>query len=292
MSLLAGLASKAAEPLPMSELTWYRLGGPPRALFRPRTVRELAEVLASCRAEGMSVRVLGRGANVLVPDRGYNGAVIQLSGRAFTGVRFDGTRVYAGGAADLPKLIRRTLRRGLAGLEGLGGIPATVGGAVRMNAGGRFGAIGDVVSRVRVFEEDEGAYWVEGGEVGFGYRHTNLAGRIVIGAEFELSRDDPRRIRKRLLSAWAYKKRSQPLAAHSAGCVFRNPPGESAGRLIDAAGLKGLRHGAARVSEQHANFIVADDGATASDVIELIQEVRKRVYDRYDVQLELEIDVW
>ncbi|UCG33854.1 MAG: UDP-N-acetylmuramate dehydrogenase [Phycisphaerales bacterium] len=292
MSLSSGLASKAVEPLPLSELTWYRLGGPPRALFRPRTVRELGEVLAACRAEGMPARVLGRGANVLVPDGGYDGAVIQLSGRGFARVRFDGVRVCAGGAADLPRLIRRAVRRGLAGLEGLGGIPGTVGGAVRMNAGGRFGSIGDVVGRVRVYEEGEGTYWIERDAVGFGYRHTDLAGRIVIGAEFELARDDPRRIRERLLSAWAYKKESQPLAAHSAGCVFRNPPGESAGRLIDGAGLKGLRCGLARVSEQHANFIVADEGAKASDVIELIREVRERVFDQYEVRLELEIDVW
>jgi UDP-N-acetylmuramate dehydrogenase len=161
-----------------------------------------------------------------------------------------------------------------------------------MNAGGRFGEIADVVSRVQVFRESDGPCWLDREDVGFAYRHTDLGDRIVIGAEFALEPDDPQAIRKRLLAAWAYKKKSQPLAAHSAGCIFRNPPGESAGRLIDQAGLKGLRCGAARVSDQHANFIVADEGATAGEVIELIRKVRDRVYERYEVRLELEIDLW
>jgi len=261
-------------------------------MFRPGTLGELAAVLAACRAQRMPFRILGAGANVLVSDRGFDGAVIQLSGPDFTRVEFRGQTVYAGAAVDMPGLIRRTARRGLAGLERLGGIPGTVGGCIRMNAGGRFGAVSEVVRRVRVAGDECLDFWLDKERVGFGYRHTDLDGLIVLGAEFALRRDEPRRIRQRLLEAWSYKKDSQPLTAHSAGCIFRNPPGDSAGRLIDRAGLKGLRCGSARVSEQHANFIVTDEKGRASDVIELIRRVRAQVYQRYEVQLELEIDVW
>lgn len=292
MNSSSGWVSKASDPPRLSELTWYRLGGAPRAMFRPGTLGELAAALATCRAERMPFRILGGGANVLVADQGLDGAVIQLAGPEFTRVEFDGETVCAGGAVDLPKLIRRAARRGLAGLETLGGIPGTVGGCIRMNAGGRRRAIAEVVRRVRVVNPRAEDFWLTREQVGFRYRHTDLDGLIVVAAEFALKRDQPRRIRRRLLEAWACKKANQPLAARSAGCVFRNPPGDSAGRLIDQAGLKGLRCGSARISEQHANFIVADEGARASDVIELIRRVREQVYQRYEVRLELEIDVW
>jgi UDP-N-acetylmuramate dehydrogenase len=253
---------------------------------------ELKEALAECRARQLPFRILGGGANVLVADEGFDGAVIKLGGPEFKRVEFSGLALYAGGAVEMPALIHETVRRGMAGLERLGGIPGTVGGCVRMNAGGRFGDIGELVRRVRVVSADGTERWLSSERVGFGYRDTDLEGQIVVGAEFGLQQEDPAQIRQRLLEAWSYKRHSQPMGAHSAGCIFRNPPGDSAGRLIDRAGLKGLRCGTAHVSEQHANFIVADEGARAGDVIELIRRVRERVYERYEVRLELEIDVW
>ncbi len=292
MNLPPGLNLRECKPVPLAGLTWFGLGGPAQRMFRPGTLDELVQVLEHCREARLPFRILGSGANVLVSDDGFDGAVIQLSDPEFTQIRLEGHVVFAGGAVDLPLLIRRTTGNGLAGLEVLGGIPGTVGGTIRMNAGGRFGEISNSVRRVRVVSADGNVEWLARQDVGFAYRHTDLGGRIVVEVEFDLQPEDPATIRKRLLEVWAYKKASQPLADHSAGCIFRNPPGDSAGRLIEQAGLKGLRCGRARVSDQHGNFIIADQGAAAADVIELIGRVRRAVFERYEVKLELEIDVW
>lgn len=292
MNLSLNLASNECKPEPLGKLTSFGLGGPAQRMFRPGSLDDLVGVLKTCRAQHLPWRLLGSGANVLVSDSGFAGAVIQLSEPEFTRVEFRDRTVFAGGAVDVPTLIHKTNLKGLAGLEVLGGIPGTVGGCIRMNAGGRFGEIGALVRRVHVLDERGRDEWIDREHVGFAYRQTGLEGRIIVGAEFELRRENPARIRERLLEVWAFKKGSQPLADFSAGCIFRNPPGESAGRLIDQAGLKGLRCGKACVSEQHANFIVAEPGAAADDVIELIRRIRERVYERYEVRLELEIEVW
>jgi len=174
----------------------------------------------------------------------------------------------------------------------MAGIPASVGGAVRMNAGGRFGDFGAVVKSVDVMKPNgEIERWPRE-RIGFSYRHSGVNDNIVLSAQLQLREEDPRRVRSSFDELFELKRRTQPLSDHSAGCIFKNPSGQSAGALIDRAGLKGARYGEAEVSQQHANFIVARDGATASDVLHLIDIVRDRVRSEFKTELEMEVDVW
>ena len=237
--------------------------------------------------------MLGRGANVLVSDDGYDGVVVRLDAEEFRRVRRRGGNLDVGAGVDLMPLVRRCSRDGLAGVAGLAGIPATIGGAIRMNAGGPACEIGEVVQNVRVLTEDRRVVVRTAGEVGFGYRHTKLpGGEVILGATLALQEDDPERVRAEFQEHLTRKQRTQPLAEHSAGCIFKNPAIKPAGALIDQAGLKGSRVGAAEVSTVHANFIVAGSGATASDVLHLIDFVRERVLRLFDTELETEIEIW
>lgn len=240
----------------------------------------------------MPLKVLGDGANVLVSDNGFDGVVVRLDQPAFRVVQWRGSTVTVGAGVDLMPFSRQCASLGMSGLECMAGIPATVGGAVRMNAGGKFGDFGDVVTGVDVLTP-EGRFESWSRErLAFGYRRSAVRGEIILSAELQLRPDDPERIRATYDEYFEFKKRSQPLAAQSAGCIFKNPPGESAGRLIDRAGLKGAVRGGASVSRQHANFIVAERHATAGDVIGLIDLVRQRVAEAFGVQLEVEVDIW
>lgn len=277
---------------PLGPMTWYRLGGKARYLFRPDDVDGLSRLVRRARDAEVPLKVLGAGANVLIRDDGFDGVVVRLDREAFRSVERNGSRVRAGAGVDLMNLARRCSESGLSGMEGLAGIPASVGGALRMNAGGRFGEIGQVVHGATVLSPaGEVEQWSRE-QIGFGYRASKLGDRIVLTADFDLIPADPLETRRRFDECFAYKRATQPLSEKSAGCVFKNPPGHSAGALIDRAGLKGARCGAAQVSQRHANFIVADRGARASDVIRLIDLVRDRVLAEFDTELEVEIDIW
>jgi UDP-N-acetylmuramate dehydrogenase len=189
-------------------------------------------------------------------------------------------------------MVLRCVREGLSGLEGLTGVPGSVGGGVRMNAGGAFGDIGSSVESVKVMTEDGEVFTRFREDLAFAYRSTNITSKFILSAEFRLNEDDPHRILRQVKQIWIYKKNTQPLGRRNAGCIFKNPRGLSAGALIDRAGLKGHRIGGAYVSEKHANFIVGDPGAKASDVLKLINLIRDSVYDKSGVYLELEIEVW
>ena len=278
--------------VPLARMTWFRVGGPARFVFRPRDAEDLGALIRRANSEELPVKVLGSGANVLVSDDGYDGIVVRLDGRSFSRIEVHRGRMKVGAGVELMPLVRRCSERGLAGLEGLAGIPATVGGAIRMNAGGRFGCFEDVVSEVELLRRDGSIECRSRDRMGFGYRRSGVGDAIVLSAALELNEDDPDRVRRRFQECFAFKKSSQPLAEHSAGCVFKNPPVGSAGALIDRAGLKGKAYGRARVSDRHANFIITERGATASDVLSLIELIRERVADVFDTVLELEIDVW
>lgn len=277
----------------MGTSTWFRLGGRARYLFRPRDTQQLATFLDRAGHEGVDVKVLGRGANVLVSDDGFDGVVVRLDSDEFRRVRRRGGRIEVGAGVDLMPLVKKMSGQGLSGMQGLAGIPATIGGAIRMNAGGPACEIGDVVESVKVLRADRKVDIRTGDDVGFGYRHTNLpGGEVILGATLQLREDDPERVRAEFREQLARKQRTQPLAEHSAGCIFKNPAIKPAGALIDQAGLKGSRVGAAEVSSVHANFIVAGSGATASDVLHLIDFVRERVLRLFDTELETEIEIW
>jgi UDP-N-acetylmuramate dehydrogenase len=256
-----------------------------------------------CRDAGVPVRVLGDGANLLVADEGIDGVVVKLDQPAFESftIGADGDRelVRAGGGADTAKVMHASVRESLEGLAPMAGIPSTVGGALRMNAGGRFGAIGDVTSRVRLMDAGGNARDLAASAIHFDYRHTTMPSGIVLSADFRLRAGDQDAIRARLKEIMAYKSGSQPMAAHSAGCMFRNPTlpsGErvSAGMLIDRSGLKGMTEGTATVSAEHANFLFVPEPRTgcASDVLRLVDRVIARVQDAQGITLHTEVVIW
>jgi UDP-N-acetylmuramate dehydrogenase len=246
--------------------------------------------------------VLGSGANLLVADEGVDGIVAQLDAPVFTDVAFnpqgeiDTMRAMAG--ADMAKVVMDTTRRGLQGLAQMAGIPASIGGGLRMNAGGAFGAIGDAVLSVTCMTRQGEIVTYPKTELRFGYRSTNIPDPIILGGMFRVTPADPIALRDRVKEIFAFKKSTQPLADHSAGCTFKNPIDPvteqrvSAGKLIDEAGLKGTRIGGATISNHHANFIVTQPGASASDVLALLELARKRVFERCGMKLETEIAIW
>ena len=295
--VLADLADFCAFRYPLAPHTWYRVGGPAEVFARPRNRDELARLLRRCDDQDVPVRTLGLGANVLVADDGVPGVVLRLDDPAWQAVEIDGDRVIVGGGCDVQKLTLRAAREGLAGLECMAGIPGTVGGCVRMNAGGRFGDFGSRVLSVALMDNAARTSQWTRDHLDFGYRSSNLpADAVVLSATLDLRRDDPAAVGRRTREVWAYKRDSQPLntknEGRSAGCMFKNPPGDSAGRLIDAAGCKGLAVGGAEVSRRHANFVVARDGCRAADLLALSELVKGRVADAAGVALEREVQVW
>jgi UDP-N-acetylmuramate dehydrogenase len=288
----SGLEEIIEENHPLAKHTWYKIGGPARYFIRPRNPQDLQEAAARCVENNIPIYVLGLGANLLVSDHGVNGAVFRLDQEYFRRVKFDGAKVEVGAGVDMQKLIVRTIRQGLAGIECLAGIPGTIGGGIRMNAGGKFGDIGASVLNCTVMDNEGTIFERTRDDLIFEYRHTNIAARFILGATLDLEEDDPDRIMKRTKEYWMYKRNSQPLNTKNAGCVFKNPKGLSAGAMIDQAGLKGMRVGGAEVSQKHANFIIAHQGCMADDVLRLIQIIKDKVQQKNDVALETEVQIW
>lgn len=277
---------------PLAPYTWLKIGGPAQYFMRPRSAEELAELVRTCQSLGVPLHLIGSGSNLLVRDEGVSGVVAKLEGDAFSQVRIDGNRVHAGAGALLSNVISQTVKAGLAGLDTLVGIPGTIGGALRGNAGGRSGDIGQHVHTVRVLTHTGDLVTRTRDELTFAYRHSNLQDAVILDAVFDLHADDPGEITRRMRKLWIMKKATQPLAFQSAGCVFRNPRGLRAGLLIEQAGLKGTRLGNVEVSDRHANFLVAHDHASSQDVLRLIDLIRTKVAEQFGVDLELEIVIW
>jgi len=292
MKLFSGLEQIVETDVPLAGRTTFGIGGPAKYFISPTSMEQLVEVVVRCRENDIPMHVLGGGSNLLVNDAGVKGAVIHLGRGEFTTVRRVAGGIRACAGANLGKLVLRCVRDGLGGMECLTGIPGTVGGAVRINAGGAFGDLGNIVESVEVMNEAGETFTRYRDDLAFAYRSSNITSRFILSTEFRLTEDDPHRILKEVRQIWIYKKNTQPLARGNAGCVFKNPRGLSAGALIDRCGLKGRRVGGAFVSEKHANFILADPGAKAFDVLKLIEEIRQIVYKKFEVYLELEIEVW
>jgi UDP-N-acetylmuramate dehydrogenase len=278
---------------PLAPLVWFRLGGPAAYSARPRTLDELVAVLRSAQQAGLAFKILGGGSNVLVRDEGVDALVVHLESPHFSDVSLEENLVTAGAAVPLTALISQTARAGLAGLEILTGIPGTVGGALRGNAGGRQGAIGQFVRRATVLDTANEIQIRERDDLSFADRESNLDEPVILSAEFELSREDPESVVRRMRRIWIVKKENQPYGHESSGCIFKNPsPDVSAGALIDQAGLKGTSFGGAEISDRHANFIVAHPGAKASDVLHLIDQIQQRVWQQFGYELELQLQIW
>lgn len=297
---LAAFGIRCETDAPLGPLTWYGVGGRADVLAHPDNVDQLQTLARYAADHGLPLRVLGKGANLLVADEGVDGIVAILDAPAFRQITIDADAqtATAGGGADLERLITTTVREGLAGLETLAGIPASVGGAIRMNAGGSFGQIADTLATVTLLELDGSLATLPAADLSLSYRHSVVGERIVIEATFTLRAvDDQAALRDRLKEVMRYKKGSQPMAAQSAGCAFKNPPAETsggrgAGKLIDEAGLKGHRIGGAEVSDRHANFVVTHPGATADDIRQLMAAMQQGVAEQFNIQLEREVVVW
>ncbi|MCH2114231.1 MAG: UDP-N-acetylmuramate dehydrogenase [Pirellulales bacterium] len=292
MTLVSGFEKIVRQQEPLADRTWLRLGGAAEFYSEPKSVDELAALVRRCREEEVPVRVLGGGSNLLIRDDQVAGMVVGLTGGGFTDIQVQGHRLQAGGGAKLAHAISETVRAGLAGLEPLVGIPGTVGGALHGNSGSRGGDIGQWADRATVMTRAGEILQRNREDLVFAYRQSSLDELVILNAEFQLEEDDPEQLTKRMQKQWIVKKASQPLSHQNVASLFKNPRGMSAGTLIDQAGLKGTRVGAVEVSQRHANFVVADQGATSQDVLRLIDMIRSRVAERLGVELETELEIW
>ena len=292
MGLMTGFEKIVRQSEPLAMHTWFQLGGPAEHFAEPETIDELTALVRRCYEEGIEVRVLGQGSNILVRDEGVPGLVVHLSAPAFSDIRIEGNSIAVGGGALLGRVVTTTVHRGLAGLETLVGIPGTVGGAPHGNAGAHGGNIGQWTFQATVLTGAGDVAERSGDDLAFNYRQSSLDELAILEARCELEEDDPRQLAQRMQKHWIVKKASQPMGHQSAGCVFKNPRGVGAGKLIDDAGLKGTRIGGAVVSDRHANFIIAEPECTSQDVLRLIDLIRGQVRDRLGVELELELGIW
>jgi UDP-N-acetylmuramate dehydrogenase len=292
MAGLADFADIVKHNEPLAPFTRLKLGGPAEWLIQPRSREELSGVVRCCFQEHIPLRVLGNGCNVLVRDEGVRGAVLRLTEPAFTQVTVGGNRVRAGTGATVSALISQSARHGFAGLESLVGIPGSVGGALRCNAGDRSGDIGQFVRLVEVLDTQGNVQVRDRDELRFGYHWSNLDDPVLLAAEFELETDAPDAIVKRMIKAWIQRKASQPPTFQAAGRAFRNPRGLSAASLIVQAGLAKQPVGGAEISDRDASYVVVHPGAKAGDVLRLIDLVRSRVQERFGVELETDIEIW
>jgi UDP-N-acetylmuramate dehydrogenase len=276
---------------PLGFHTSLRIGGAADFFIVPQDVEDIRLALSFAEKEQLAVEVIGGGNNLVVRDRGIRGVVLKLEG-CLGRADFHGEEAVAGAGVSLSALIREAAALNLGGLECLVGIPATIGGAIAMNAGTPDGWIGDFVSAVYFLHADGTLGEFKPGTGGFGYRaFAAPPGAVLIGARLRLHRRPHAEIQKDIKQRLKQKKATQPLALASAGCVWKNPPGEVAGRLLEKVGLKGKRLNGAEISAKHANFIVNRGGAMAADVVALMDIARERVRNQFGITLEPEIRV-
>lgn len=283
-----GLHAGVRTQYPLGALTTYRVGGNVTLFVSPIDEEELLRVVEVTAATGVSLLLIGRGSNMLVADEGFKGLVIQL-GTGFERIRSTEGRVVTGGAAGMPVVARRSVAAGLTGFEWAVGVPGSIGGAVRMNAGGHGSDMASALASAVVIDLTSGERLhrsVE--ELDLGYRSSGVtSSQAVVEAELSL-RPGPVEDGERLLAEIVRWRRENQPGGQNSGSVFTNPPGDSAGRLIDLVGARGLRIGSACVSEKHANFIQADRGGSAADVLLVMTEVRRRVAEKLGIDLEIE----
>jgi UDP-N-acetylmuramate dehydrogenase len=286
--MLPPVRGSVARDAVLKDMVWFRAGGAAEILFRPADVEDLAMFLAA-RSCDIPVQVIGVGSNLLVRDGGIAGTVIRLPA-SFGRIEADGTRVRAGAAALDAHVARVAADAGIAGLEFLRGVPGTIGGALRMNAGCYGREIADIFVEATALDDRGNKVTLTPADMGFSYRKTAARdGLIFVEAVFEGTPDAPQAIKARMDELAANREASQPIRAKTGGSTFKNPPGHKAWELIDRAGCRGLTHGAAQVSEKHCNFLINTADASAADIEALGEEVRHRVCRTQGVDLEWEI---
>ncbi len=272
--------------------TSFKTGGVAEIFTEPRNISELKKVLQFCRNEQKKVFILGNGSNILVNDNGIQGVVIYLGGVNFRQVKRNGKYVCSEAGISLYELIRKTSLWGLGGLEVLVGIPGTVGGAVIMNAGGKYGSINETISSVTTMTLNCEIKRYNRKDIDFTYRGCDLNRQIIIEVKFLLKESGEEEILEKMDQIYKEKKIRQPLATLNAGCIFKNTHSFKAAELIEKAGLKGKKVGGAVVSQKHANFIVNVESATSNDILELIKIIKNTIKKKYNILLETEIQIW
>ena len=275
---------------PMKKHTTFRIGGPADYYLCPHSAKEIQKVVEICREEKLPYFILGNGSNLLVSDKGYRGAVIQLW-KNVSDIGVEGCLIHAKAGASLAKIAAQAQEEGLTGMEFAAGIPGTLGGAVVMNAGAYGGEMKDILKEVLVMDQQGKIFTLEKKDLKLGYRTSAVKekGYIVLAAALELRPGNREEIKKLMEDLKQRRVEKQPLELPSAGSTFKRPEGYFAGKLIMDAGLRGFSIGGAQVSEKHCGFIVNTGGASASDVLALIREVQKKVRDKFGVELETEV---
>jgi UDP-N-acetylmuramate dehydrogenase len=282
---------KISEPL--VNHTTIKIGGPADLFIEPSSVENLKQVMGLVKKHSLNWRAIGRGSNLLVSDKGIEGAVIKL-GSGVDGLKINGTEITVGGGHSLVSLATLISKKGMAGLEFASGIPGSVGGAVYMNAGAHGSDISKILTRAHILFEDGTMDWLSNDEMKFSYRTSvlqKIRPGIVVEAAFQLTEGDKAVIVSQMIKNKDYRKDTQPWNFPCAGSIFRNPLPNYAGKLIEDAGLKGYSIGGAKISEMHGNFIVNAGNATASDVLALIQHVKDTIYSLYNVKMETEVEI-
>lgn len=277
---------RPAEPL--ARHSTFGIGGPADFYVEIKTAEQMRNLFLWTKKQRLPIFPIGQGSNLLVSDKGIRGVVVRLRGE-FEEVAFDGERVIAGAGVTLPWLAKYCAEQSLAGAEPFAGVPGTVGGALMTNAGTPEGDIGSLVEEIHLLDEEGQPRSLTKKQIHFSYRHSDLHGKFVLKARLKLRRGNKNDIMAAIQHQLDRRAKTQPLGTYNVGSIFKNPPGDFAARLVEAAGLKGLREGGAQVSPRHANFIVNAERATAQDVRRLIEKIRRTVREKFGVPLELEI---
>ncbi len=292
MNWWKGLRGKVRLREPLSNKTTFKIGGSARFFVQPKDIFDLRSLMALAKKIRTPVVVIGAGSNILVSDKGVNKIVLRLDSPFFKGIVNKGNYLAAGSGVGLIQLIKEAERLGLSGLEFLAGIPGTVGGAISMNAGAWGKNISDLVETVSVMDYNGNVKVLRKIDIGFGYRRSGLEDYIVLSAWLKLKKNNKGKILSSIRKYLEYRRLTQDSAFPNAGCIFKNPEANSAGRLIGLCGLKGAKSGDACISMRHANFILNRKRASASDVLRLMDLIQRKVKQKFNIDLEPEIKIW
>lgn len=292
MGALSSFAGIVRENQSLAPFTWLQIGGPTRYLIEPNDSQQLASVVKSCFDGGIPMRVLGGGSNLLIRESGFDGATFSLASPAFGKMRREGNTVVCGAGAKLSHLIAFCVGAGLGGLEHLVGIPGTIGGALRGNAGTDEGDIGHVIQSARLLTKEGAIVEVKGADLAFSHRVSSLDELVILDATFELELGEVRGLTKREQTFWIVKRSKQPNFPERAAVAFVDPDGFKASELLQQSGFNGAIEGAVRLSSTYPNYLIASDGATSAEVLTLVERVIDGVRDRSGVQLQLHLEIW
>lgn len=274
---------------PLSKHTTYGIGGPAEIMVFPENKTDLIQIIRTARKMNQPVSILGSGSNILISDNGIKGVVISLK-NTLKLIEIENQKLYAECGSMLGRIVKQAVKHNLIGLENLNGVPGTLGGALVMNAGAWGGEISENLVQVELIDEDGKLRYLQKNEINFSYRQSSFNKKdILLSAEFLLKKADKEIINKNFVEAQTGRKSTQPLNKRSAGSLFKNPKGHSAGKLIDEAGLKGFSIGQAKISDKHANFFINEGNASSRDMLQLIKKAHQTVKEKFNINLELEV---